>query len=152
ELGRADLLDAWRPDGTGTGLIRGFPLGVVAHVLAGNVFLGGAMALAQALLTRNAVLGKLSREDAGFTALFARSPVRADRDGPLAAAVAVCAWESARDELNEVLRREADALVVWGGKEAVDAYPSQRCQGRVFHHGPRLGVGLVLKEAGADAL
>src|SRR5947209_903957 len=24
ELGRADLLDAWRPDGTGTGLVRGF--------------------------------------------------------------------------------------------------------------------------------
>ncbi len=152
ELGRADLLDAWRPDVTGSGLVRGFPLGVVAHVLAGNVFLGGAMALAQALLTRNAVLVKLSREDAGFTVLFARSLVEADEGGPLASALAVASWDSGRDELNEVLRRGADAVVVWGGAEAVAAYPAARCKGRVIHHGPRLGVGLVLQETPAADL
>jgi hypothetical protein len=145
ELGRADLLDAWRPDVTGSTLVRGFPLGVVAHVLAGNVFLGGAMALAQALLTRNGVLVKLSREDAGFTALFARSLVEADEGGPLASALAVASWDSGRDELNEVLRSGADALVVWGGAEAVAAYPAARCKGLVIHHGPRLGIGVVLQ-------
>lgn len=152
ELGRADLLDAWRPDGTGTGLVRGFPLGVVAHVLAGNVFLGGAMAIAQALLTRNAVLVKTSRDEAGFTALFARSLAEADAGGPLAGALAVCSWDSARDEYNEVLRQHADAIVVWGGEQAVAGYPADRCKGRLIHHGPRLGVGLLLKGAGREAL
>jgi hypothetical protein len=150
ELGRVGLLDLWAADETGTGLVRAYPLGVVAQVLAGNVFLGGAMALAHALLSRNAVLLKLSREDAGFTALFARSLVEADEGGPLAQAVAVCAWDSGRDELNSVLREEADAVVVWGGEAAVSAYPAGRCRGRVIHHGPRLGVGFLLE--GADAL
>jgi hypothetical protein len=152
ELGRADLLDAWRPETTGTGWVRGFPLGVVAHVLAGNVFLGGAMALAQALMTRNAVLVKLSREDAGFTALFAGSLAEADDGGPLTEAVAVCSWDSARDEFNSVLRSEADAVVVWGTAEAVSAYPPQRCKGKVIQHGPRLGVGLVLRDANPNLL
>lgn len=147
ELGRADLLDAWRADEADVGLVRGYPLGVVAQVLAGNVFLGGVVALAQALLTRNAGLLKLGRDDSGFTALFADSLRRADAAGVVSAALAVCAWDSGREDLNEVVRAEADAVVVWGGAAAVAAYPAERCRGRVVHYGPRLGVGLVLADA-----
>jgi hypothetical protein len=150
ELGRADLLEAWQADELGVGHVRGYPLGVTAQVLAGNVFLGGVVALAQALLTRNAVLLKLSREDSGFTALFADTLRRADEEGALCRALAVCAWDSRREELNEVVRAEADAVVVWGGPAAVAAYPAERCRGRVIHYGPRLGVGLVLEGDGLD--
>jgi hypothetical protein len=144
ELGRADLLDRWQADELGIGHVRGFPLGVVAHVLAGNVFLGGVIALAQSLLTRNAVLLKLSREDSGFTELFARSLRETDTAGVLAGAAVVATWDSGLDDLNQVVRDEADAVVVWGSQAAIDAYPAQRCRGRVLHYGPRLGIGLVL--------
>jgi phenylacetate-CoA ligase len=150
ELGRSDLLDAWLPDESGTGLTRGFPLGVVAHVLAGNVFLGGVVALAQSLLTRNAVLLKLSREDSGFTQLFVQSLAEAAGDGALARAVAVAAWSSEQDDQNQVLRAEADALVVWGGQAAIAAYPTERCRGKVIHYGPRLGIGFVLDGVDLD--
>jgi phenylacetate-CoA ligase len=144
ELGRADLLDAWAPDEMKVGHMRGYPLGVVAQVLAGNVFLGGVIALAQSLLTRNAVLLKLSREDSGFTELFTRSLRQADSGGLLARAITVAAWNSEQEEFNQVLREEADAVVVWGGQAAIDAYPADRCRGRVLHYGPRLGIGFVL--------
>jgi hypothetical protein len=147
ELGRADLLDTWSSDPQGTGFVRGYPLGVVTQVLAGNVFLGGVIALAQALLTRNAVLLKLSSADSGFTELFVRTLLSAD-DGVLAEAVAVCAWSSAQDEFNQVVREEADAVVVWGGQAAIDSYPVASCRGLVIHYGPRLGIGFVL--AGVD--
>ena len=144
ELGRADLIDAWQPDEYGIGWARSYPLGVVAQVLAGNVFLGGVIALAQALLTRNAVLLKLSSEDSGFTELFTQTLLEADDDGVLRASVAVCSWSSGQEEFNQVVREEADAVVVWGGQSAVDAYPAERCRGRVIHYGPRLGIGFVL--------
>jgi phenylacetate-CoA ligase len=150
ELGRADLLDRWRTDFTGAGLVRAYPLGVVAEVLAGNVFLGGVIALAQALLTRNAVLLKLSSADSGFTELFAATLMDAD-DGMLADAIAVCVWSSKEESLNQVVRDEADAVVVWGGQAAIDAYPAERCRGRVIHHGPRLGVGFVLEGVDLEA-
>jgi acyl-CoA reductase-like NAD-dependent aldehyde dehydrogenase len=148
KLGRADLLDTWQADEHGIGWARGYPLGVVAQVLAGNVFLGGVIALAQALLTRNAVLLKLSSEDSGFTELFTQTFLEADHDGVLRGAVAVCSWSSAQDDANQVLRDEGDAIVVWGGEAAISAYPADRCRGRVIHYGPRLGIGFVL--AGVD--
>src|SRR5262249_13237897 len=107
ELGRPDLLDGWQADEHGIGHVRGFPLGVVAQILAGNVFLGGVIALSQALLTRNAVLLKLSREDSGFTALFAESLREVDRQGIVSEALAVCSWDSKGEALNKVVRTEA---------------------------------------------
>lgn len=148
ELGRADLLDRWELDAVGVGFVKGYPLGVVAQVLAGNVFLGGVVAVAQSLLTRNPVVLKLSREDSGFTSLFVESLHEADPSGTVAGAVAVCQWDSARDDLNAVVREDADAVVVWGGAMAVSAYEQHKCRGRVVHYGPRLGVGVVLD--GAD--
>lgn len=144
ELGRADLLDNWQADELNVGLVKGYPLGVVAHVLAGNVFLGGVIALAQSLLTRNAVLLKLSREDSGFTALLVEALAQVDERGIVKKCLALAIWDSARDEFNEVLRQEADAVVVWGGAAAIAAYPQARCRGRVIHYGPRLGIGIVL--------
>jgi hypothetical protein len=152
ELGRPDLLDSWQPDELGVGLVRGFPLGVVAQVLAGNVFLGGVIALAQGLLTRNAVLLKLSSEDSGFTELFTKTLRQVDEDGVLSRAVAVCAWNSSQEELNQVVREEADAVVVWGGQGAIAAYPPERCRGRVIHYGPRLGIGFVLQGVDLDTM
>lgn len=152
ELGRADLLDRWEPDTYGVGFVKGYPLGVVAQVLAGNVFLGGVVAVAQSLLTRNPVVLKLSREDSGFTALFVESLSECDPSGAVADAVAVCQWDSVNDDLNAVVREEADAVVVWGGAAAVSAYEQSRCRGRVVHYGPRLGVGVVLHDADLAAL
>jgi phenylacetate-CoA ligase len=144
ELGRADLLDTWHSDEMNVGYVRGYPFGVVAHILAGNVFLGGVVALAQSLLTRNAVLLKLSREDSGFTTLFANTLRQVDQSGVLSRALAICSWDSSQEELNAVVRSDADAVVVWGGASAIAAYPAERCRGRVIHYGPRLGIGLVL--------
>lgn len=144
ELGRVDLLESWQADEFGVGFVKGYPLGVVAHALAGNVFLGGVIALAQSLLTRNAVLLKLSREDSGFTALFVEALQQFDEHGLLSKCLALASWDSTKDGFNEVLRQDADAVVVWGGAAAIAAYPQSRCRGRVIHYGPRLGIGVVL--------
>lgn len=150
ELGRHDLLERWQADDAGIGHTRGFPLGVVAQVLAGNVFLNGIIGLSQCLLTRNAALLKISRRDTGLTALFVESLIEADPDGLIAPAIAVASWSSERDDLNQVLRDEADGIVVWGGEAAIAAYPQERCQGRVVHYGPRLGIGFVLNGVDLD--
>jgi len=151
ELGRADLLEKWEPDAFGAGFVKGYPLGVVTHILAGNVFLGGVVAIAQSLLTRNPCLLKLSREDSGFTQQFVQSLREADPDGVVSGSVAVLQWSSEEEELNAVVRSESDAVVVWGGAAAMAAYPQAKCRGRVIHYGPRLGVGVLLDGSDLDA-
>lgn len=150
ELGRHDLLERWQADEYGIGHTRGFPLGVVAQVLAGNVFLNGIVGLAQCLLTRNAALLKVSSRDTGLTTLFVESLREADTDGLLSSAIAVCSWSSSQDEFNQVLREEADGIVVWGGASAIGGYPADRCRGGVIHYGPRLGIGFVLSGVALD--
>ncbi len=145
ELGRADLMETWSRDQFHRGHVKGFPLGVVSQVLAGNVFLNGVVGVSQCLLTRNAALLKLSSQDTGLTALFIQSLFEADQTGVIREAVAVCAWDRTRDDLHQVLREESDAIVVWGGESALAAYPQESCQGRVIHYGPRLGIGVVLE-------
>jgi hypothetical protein len=98
------------------------------------------IALAQALLTRNAVLLKLSSEDSGFTELFTQTLLDADDDGVLRSSIAVCSWSSTQEACNQIVRAEADAVVVWGGQSVIDAYPAERCRGRVILYGPRLGI------------
>lgn len=143
ELGRVDLLETWQPDEYRIGHVRGYPLGVVAQVLAGNVFLNGVVGLSQCLLTRNAALLKLSQRDSGFTELFVQSIREADREGIVRDAIAVCSWSRESEEFHQVIRDEADAIVVWGGESAVSAYPQNACRGKVIHYGPRLGLGVV---------
>jgi len=147
ELGRSDLLDTWQADEQRVGRVRGFPLGIVVHVLAGNVFMNGVVGLAQCLLTRNAALLKLSRRDAGMTALFVRSLRQADTGGIIASAVQVCVWDRSQDAMNQVVREEADGIVVWGGEQAISAFPANSCRGRVIGYGPRLGIGFILEGA-----
>ncbi|MCE9565718.1 MAG: hypothetical protein K8U57_27150 [Planctomycetes bacterium] len=151
ELGRADLLETWEPDAFGAGFVKGYPLGVVTHILAGNVFLGGVVAIAQSLLTRNPCILKLSSEDSGFTHLFLSSLREADPEGVLSESVAVEGWNSSQEEVNAIVRAESDAVVVWGGASAMAAYPQAKCRGRVIHYGPRLGVGVVLDGSNLDA-
>ena len=148
EFGRADLMDRWNSADMGAGHVRGFPLGVVTQILAGNVFLNGVIGLAQCLLSRNAAVLKLSSRDAGLTRIFARSLHDADPDGRISDAFQLCSWSGSADAFNDVARRESDAIVVWGGAEAVASYPREECRGEIVHHGPRLGLGFVL--TGAD--
>lgn len=143
ELGRADLLETWQADEHRIGHVRGYPLGVVAQVLAGNVFLNGIVGLSQCLLTRNAALLKLSQRDSGLTELFVQSLREADREGLLRDAIAICAWHREQKDFHQVLREEADAIVVWGGESAIAAYPQHACRGKVVRYGPRLGIGIV---------
>jgi hypothetical protein len=151
EVGRADLLEKWEPDTFGAGFVKGVPLGVVTHILAGNVFLGGVVAIAQSLLTRNPCIIKRSREDSGFTHLFAQSLREADPTGIVSGCVVVKGWDSSHEEMNAIVRAESDAVVVWGGAAAMAAYPQEKCRGRVIHYGPRLGVGVVLDGVNLDA-
>lgn len=149
EFGRSDLLHRWERDSRGTGLVRGFPLGVVAQILAGNVFLNGIIGAAQCLLTRNAGLLRISQRDAGLTQMFVESLYETDDSGVIQRGLKLCSWHRDQEDLNQVVREDCDAVVVWGGASAIAAYAAEQCRGRVIHYGPRLGIGVVLDEPGS---
>jgi len=109
---------------------RAQPRGLLVHWVAGNVPLLGMISVIQGLLTKNANLVKVSRQNAGILPFFleALSIVRYRRaDGQeitgelLTGAVRAIYTDREDTEAASALSALADVRVAWGGREAVEA-------------------------------
>lgn len=150
ELGRASVLDGWAWSKDYQGYLRATPLGVVTHVSPGNVFLGAADSLVHGILTKNSNLVKVSRGDPLFPLLFAQSIREFDRGGRIAQSFAVLSLVDEREEreaIEAVLKERSDAIVIWGGRDAVAAWSHGVGDGvKVISYGPRFSFSLITEE------
>lgn len=144
DLGDSRFLDDWVFDNRFRGLIKAQPLGVVAHVSAGNVFVGGVDTLIQGIVTRNVNIMKMSSVDPVFPVLFAKSLRDHDGRGTVARSLALLSWKGGDREIEGVLKRECNAIVVYGGAEAVRSYrEGLGLHTRLVEYGPKYSFVLV---------
>lgn len=140
--GRSDY--TYNPD-TQT-LLRWEPLGTMFHVLSGNVFLVCAGSLIEGLVTGNVNIVKVSSSEKIFPNLFLQSLKDCDEEGILSKSVAVLDFPSNRIDLTDEFKKNADAVVVWGGEEAVKAYRSGLpARTKLIIFGPKLSFAVVTK-------
>lgn len=131
------------------------PLGVVLHVLAGNVFLGSIGSLLEGLLTGNVNILKMSSDETVFLPLFLESLAALDERGIFSRRIAALSFPSSATEVVAAFKNESDGIVVWGGEHAVrgwrDGLPAS-CRFVVF--GPKYSLAVVtaagLTEQGAS--
>jgi phenylacetate-coenzyme A ligase PaaK-like adenylate-forming protein len=120
------------------------PLGVVLHVLAGNVFLGSVGSLLEGLLTGNVSILKMSSDESVFLPLFLESLAALDERGLFCRRIAAISFPSSATEVVGAFKHESDAIVVWGGEQAVrgwrDGLPAS-CRLIVF--GPKYSLAVV---------
>jgi phenylacetate-coenzyme A ligase PaaK-like adenylate-forming protein len=148
ELGDPALLDRWSgTEGSGLSVMAG-PLGTVLHVSAGNVFVGAVDSLVAGFLTKNVNILKCSGADPLFPMLFAQSLRDADSEGLLSGSFSILSFGSDDVDTTRFLKEHCDAIVVWGGREAVMAYRDDLPPGvRLIEHGPKYGFGVVTNRA-----
>jgi len=128
------------------GLIRAMPKGVVLHVGAGNVFLGILDSLVLGFLTKNVNLVKVSSSGSNFVSLFMAALKEADQKGVLAGSAAVLSWKGGTQALEEAALKHVNAVFVWGGYDAVQAYRKiAPIDVRVEGFGPKTSVGVVFE-------
>jgi len=153
QLGSIDCLDGFVQ--LDAGRRRAEPLGVVLHVVSGNVFFGPAESVLVALCTKNASILKCPAEGADFCRFFVRSLEHAAPE--LAKAVAMVSWAGGREDVESELGRLVDGVVVAAGPETVDAY-RRRTDPRaaIVELGPRVSAAVIssrgLRSLDADAL
>lgn len=155
ELGDAAVLDGFVDDSRAGRRVRALGPELVLNVFAGNVPGVSVTALVRCLLVKSAVLGKTGTDDPVLPVLFARA--LAEVDAELGSCVAVTYWRGGDSEAEDAALEAADAVVVYGGADAVrNARLRARADARVIEHGPRMSVGFVAREAltkeGAGAL
>jgi len=109
---------------------RAQPRGLLVHWVAGNVPLLGMISVIQGLLTKNANLVKVSRQNAGILPYFLqalsnarfRRPDGEEVTGTLLTDAARAIYADQEDgEAATALSTAADVRIAWGGREAVEA-------------------------------
>lgn len=130
------------------GLVRAVPKGVVLHVGAGNVFLGIIDSLIIGILTKNVNIIKTSSSGSRFTNIFLKALEEADEKGVISGSIAVLNWKGGREDLEEAILARVNAVLVWGGAEAVAAYRKKApIHTRVEGFGPKTSMGIVFESA-----
>ena len=148
DLGDKDYLNQWTYNHHFRGYIKTEPLGVVTHVSAGNVFVGGVDSLIQGLVSKNVNIMKMSTVDPVFPVLFAKSLRDFDDTGILHKAMALINWKGGTESIENVLKQECDAIVAYGGADTIRSYRKNlglHC--KLIEYGPKYSFVMVDKNA-----
>lgn len=134
--------------GEGRKRIKAQPRGLVCHWIAGNVPTLGLFSLFQSTLAMNANIMRIPSESVETMSRLLKVMAESDAS-PLMDSFAVVSFPSSDTKLNSDLSSIADARVVWGGREAVEAItglPKQvHCEDIVF--GPKYSFAVMDSDA-----
>ena len=108
------------------GFIKAVPQGVLSHISAGNVFVGAIDTLVQGIITKNVNILKMSSFDPVFPLLFAELLIECDPEAVVYSYFALVPFKGGDKEIESIIKLESDVVIVYGGKEAVDAYRNNR--------------------------
>lgn len=128
--GDRGAIDGFVPLAQGNGRRhRAQPRGLLVHWVAGNVPLLGMISVIQGLLTKNANLVKVSKQNAGILPYFLaelgkvryRRPDGKEIAGTLLTDAVRAIYTDREDAAAKALSTLADVRIAWGGREAVEA-------------------------------
>lgn len=155
DLGDPYYVDEFRFLQPFEGQVKAEPRGVVAHVAAGNVFVSAVDSLAQGIVTKNVNLLKMSGADPLFPFLFARAVQEVDPHGIVSRTFALLPFRGGNVEVENQLKTRCNAIVVYGGGDAVAAYRSGcGLHTHLIEYGPKYSCALLdaaaLERVGLD--
>lgn len=139
------VLDGFQPAAKG-GAVRAYGPRLLVHSWAGNVPALALWSLVCGLLVKAGNVGKLPSAEPLFAGWFAR--LLAEVHPPLADCLAVVWWRGAGGDDAEALYAQADAVVAYGGNDALHAIQRRLpVTTRFLAHGHKLGFGVVAAQA-----
>jgi Acyl-CoA reductase (LuxC) len=151
EFGDPRVLDGFVAAARSHGQQAAFGPRLAVHVFSGNVPGVAVTSLIRSLLVKAATLGKAAVGEPLLAALFARGIAEADAE--LGACLAVTYWPGGDEAMERAALDAADAVVVYGGAEAVAAIRARTpVAARFLGYGPKVSFGVVGRGAlSADA-
>ena len=126
------------------GYIKAEPRGIVAHVSAGNVFIGAVDTLLQGIITKNVNILKMSSIDTVFPIIFAKAVLEADPEGIIAKTFCLVPFKSGDSGIEKIIKSECDVVTVYGGKEAIEAYRKDLgMHTKILEYGPKYSCAII---------
>ena len=129
--------------------IKAFPRGVVLHLAPSNVPLSAVISVIRAIATKNTSVIKMSAGDPFTPVALLQSFIDVDEHHPVTRSMSVVYWPSSNLEVGADVARSMDAIVVWGGRDALDwAHQFASDKTAVISFGPKRSLALI--SSGAD--
>ncbi|MBH1932699.1 hypothetical protein I5Q34_00050 [Streptomyces sp. AV19] len=151
ELGGTDPESLRRADFRAPVFESWAPVGLLAHVTAGNDPVVGVFSAVEGLLAGNVNVLKTSGGGSLFTHLILEALGEQDPDGTIASRLIVLRFSSARTDWLGLMCAPADAVAVWGGEEAVSGVSGHVPAGcRLITWGHRISFAYLTADAWAD--
>ena len=148
DFGSPDKLDRFVRSHAFSGRERAFPLGILFHVSAGNVFLGAIDSLLMGFLTKNVSIVKLSSRNLSFPMLFAESLREVDHEKILSDKFSLIHFPGGKVPLETLIKKEANAIIAWGGEEMILSYKKGLPLGVKFiEYGPKISFQVISRQA-----
>jgi hypothetical protein len=140
------VLERFRPRRSVDGIeARAIGPRLTTHFFSGNVPGVAVTSLIRAALVRSPSLGKTAVGEPLLPALFARA--LAEVDPQLGAALAVAYWSGGDQELEGVALERAEAVIAYGGNDAIRAIRERvPAHARFLAYGHRVSFGMVARE------
>ena len=127
------------------------PLGIVAHISASNVFLSCVDSLVSSIITRNSSILKMPRVDRFFPKLFFSSIKEADKTGVISENISLWDFRGGSKEVEEILKKYCNGIVVWGGREAIESYRKDLpIDTRLIEYGPKYSFSIIHRKDRMD--
>lgn len=146
EFGDPEVLDHFRPRGRAWGRTRALGPRLATHFFSGTVPGVAVGSLIRSLLLKAATLGRTAVGDPLLPVLFAQA--LAQEDAELGECLAVAYWPGGNEPLDRIALDAADAVLVHGGREAVEAARARASrEARVFGHADRVSFGVLARES-----
>jgi hypothetical protein len=153
ELGNIDMLDQW-VDIDSSIKMKIFPLGLLAHITPGNVFVSSIDSLINGILTKNINIVKTSSKVGNtFGVLWIESLKMIEKklnlEGLISDKIALFSYKG--EEFIHYLNEYVDALVVWGGLETIKYFvknfdPTKK----LITFGPKYSISVIDKDVLED--
>lgn len=146
ELGSPTVLDSFLPCQSGSRRVISPRL--ITQVLAGNLPGAGLDGIIFSLLIKSATLVKASSSAFLLPLRFARS--LAEVDPELATSLSVVIWPGGQTALEDIAFSRADVVIASGSEQTLAAI-RPRVRGQFIGYGHKVSLGVIAKEALADA-
>jgi hypothetical protein len=142
EFGDPRVLDGFLPAPRANGQQAAFGPRLAVHVFSGNVPGVAVTSIIRSLLVKAATLGKAAVGEPLLAALFARGVAQADAE--IGECLAVTYWAGGDEMMERAALEAADAVVVYGGAEAVSSIRARTPPtARFLGYGPKISFGVV---------
>ncbi len=120
------------------------PLGILLHICPGNSFLGGLDSLLHGLVAGNLNIARVSQNTAP---ILPKILEMLQANGLPQHQAVIVEWKSGTQEIEDVFKKNVDAIVVWGGEQVIQTYQTGLAPGvRLIEYGPKLSFSILTEK------